>query len=123
MSSEAITRNDLKAVLDEVLPQTTKNYVVRNTYTSSPSFSNADVPTYINAVLENVRTNINNYSNGIYSVTSGGPVFGVLMFKYSASYWACLVITYALTFDYLNNLYYGKYQNGDCVVIAYEKAS
>ena len=72
------------------------------------------VNSHINAVLENVKTNIGNLSTGVWSISSGGPQFGVSLQKLNANYWSALVFTYEASV--FNGLAIGQYMNGTCSV-------
>lgn len=105
-----------KSEVTTAISQSTASKANRHVYTTSGSFNSASVLSYVNAVLETIRTGIASYSSGVLDISSGtGPRYGVVLYKYNANYWSAMIMTYA-TAD--ATLYYAKYENGTCVVIA-----
>ena len=79
------------------------------------SFNSEAIYQYANNVLENIRTNIGNYTTGIHSIDSnGGPMYGVILYKYSNTLWCALLYTYSTT-DL--GYFYAKCQNETCWVM------
>lgn len=102
--------------MNDAISQSTASKANRHVYTTSGSFNSASVSSYVNNVLETIRTGIANYSNGVLDISSGtGPRFGVVFYKLNATYWSAMLMTYATSVE---AQYYAKYENGTCVVIA-----
>lgn len=99
----------LKDGSDNLFPQTSP------VITGTTSFANMTaVPQYPRNVMEEIRTNIANYSNGIYNVSSGGgPLYFAHIGKYNNNYWSAMIHTYAATDS---DIYFVQYANGSCQV-------
>ena len=83
--------------------------------TTTGAFNSETIYKYANNVLENIRTNIDNYTTGIYGVESnGGPMYGAILYKYTNVYWCTILFTYTLGDP---GYFYAKYQNGTCWVM------
>ena len=74
---------------------------------------------YVAAALDSVNTNIASLSTGVFTQTSGGPVYGIVLFKYSAIYYAGYVLGYKINND---ELVYFKCENGSKAVIVTKPA-
>lgn len=76
--------------------------------TSASSFNDLTGSTYLAAVLDKIVNNIATYSTGVHQISGGlGPMFTVILGKYTDQYFSGLVFTYAG-----NEVYFFKYLNG-----------
>lgn len=103
---------DVKSLLAKITSYL-NNTEQTKTYKSSTSFANAYPDSlshtlrFLGTALDSVNSNIGSYNTGMIHVASGGPVYGIALFKYTNSYYGGFVMTYLqgapiVAFSYYN---------------------